>query len=43
VVDERLVLLHYRVAEKGEKVHYLSPMRPERPEETHAALKAAGS
>jgi hypothetical protein len=25
--------------EKGEQVHYLSPMRPERPEETHAALK----
>jgi hypothetical protein len=25
--------------EKGGKVHYLSPMRPERPEETHAALK----
>jgi hypothetical protein len=26
-------------AENGEQVHYLSPMRPERPEETHAALK----
>jgi Domain of Unknown Function (DUF1080) len=25
--------------EKGEQVHYLSPMRPERAEETHAALK----
>jgi hypothetical protein len=25
--------------EDGEQVHYLSPMRPERPEETHAALK----
>jgi hypothetical protein len=25
--------------ETGEPVHYLSPMRPERPEETHAALK----
>jgi hypothetical protein len=25
--------------ENGEQVHYLSPMRPERPEETHAALK----
>ena len=25
--------------EKGEQVHYLSPMRPKRPEETHAALK----
>jgi hypothetical protein len=27
--------------EKGEQVHYLSPMRPERPEETHAALKVS--
>jgi hypothetical protein len=26
-------------AETGQQVHYLSPMRPERPEETHAALK----
>jgi hypothetical protein len=25
--------------ETGKQVHYLSPMRPERPEETHAALK----
>jgi hypothetical protein len=25
--------------EDGEQVHYLSPMRPERPEETHAALR----
>jgi Domain of Unknown Function (DUF1080) len=27
--------------ETGEPVHYLSPMRPERPEETHAALKTS--
>ena len=28
-----------RQLQDGKQAHYLSPMRPERPEETHAALK----